>query len=382
MAVTLASLCEKSGYLYGMRVIAGKEGMTNIVQWVHSVEDIEVSDFLHGGELIFSTGIANKGQDWMLPFVKNLIENQVSGLVLNIGPYIKNIPQEVISYCNENQFPLLDIPWKTRIVDISRDFCNQIILNERKEESIGDALKNFIFFPGDYEKYIPVLECNDFSTDASYAIIGIKVDMADNISTLKPETAFERIIYSYKNHWGGFKVDNSLFYVLSDFTNEEIESLAEKLQAEQEKFMSVNRLYIAVSKGDCKIKSLSKAYQIVLKMLKLSQRRELTPIFYDKLEIKKLILAVDDNSLLESIYNENLKKLEVYDRDNGTDYLNFLRLYLKYDGSVQRVAEETFVHRNTINYQLAKIKKILGNNLKTFEERFKLILAFEIKDVL
>ena len=173
-----------------------------------------------------------------------------------------------------------------------------------------------------------------------------------------------------------------LFYVLSNFTNAEIESLVEKLQAVQEKFMSVNKLYIAVSKTDCNIKSLSKTYQIVLKMLKLSQRRNISPMFYEKLEIKKLILAVDDNSLLESIYNENLRKLEIYDRDNGTDYLNFLRLYLKYDGSVQKVAEETFVHRNTINYQLAKIKKILGNNLKTFEERFKLILAFEIKDVL
>ena len=108
----------------------------------------------------------------------------------------------------------------------------------------------------------------------------------------------------------------------------------------------------------------------------------MTPMFYDRLEVKKLILAVDDISLRESIYNENLKKLEVYDRDNGTDYMSFLRLYLKYDGSVQRVAQETFVHRNTINYQLAKIKKILGNNLKTFEERFKIILAFEVRDVL
>ena len=158
MAVTLGSLCEKAGYLYGMRVIAGKEGMTNIVQWVHSVEDIEVSDFLHGGELIFSTGIANKGQDWLLPFVKNLIAKNVSGLVLNIGPYIKGIPSEVISYCNEKKFPLMDIPWKTRIVDISRDFCNQIISNERKEETIGDTLKNFIFFPGEYEKYFPFLK--------------------------------------------------------------------------------------------------------------------------------------------------------------------------------------------------------------------------------
>ena len=44
-----------------------------------------------------------------------------------------------------------------------------------------------------------------------------------------------------------------LFYVLSNFTNAEIESLVEKLQAEQEKFMSVNKLYIAVSKTDCKV---------------------------------------------------------------------------------------------------------------------------------
>lgn len=215
-----------------------------------------------------------------------------------------------------------------------------------------------------------------------YAIIGVKADMADHISSRKLESAFERTIYSYKKHWGGFKVDNMMFYVLNDFSNDEIESIAEKIQSEKERYISVNKLYVAVSKTNNKLKSLPKTYRIVLRMLRLAVRANMTPMFYDRLEVKKLILAVDDISLLESIYNENLKKLEVYDRDNGTDYMSFLRLYLKYDGSVQRVAQETFVHRNTINYQLAKIKKILGNNLKTFEERFKIILAFEIRDVL
>lgn len=215
-----------------------------------------------------------------------------------------------------------------------------------------------------------------------YAIIGVKADMADHISSRKLESAFERTIYSYKKHWGGFKVDNMMFYVLNDFSNGEIESIAEKIQSEKERYISVNKLYVAVSKTNNKLKSLPKTYQIVLRMLRLAVRTDMTPMFYDRLEVKKLILAVDDISLLESIYNENLKKLEVYDRDNGTDYMSFLRLYLKYDGSVQRVAQETFVHRNTINYQLAKIKKILGNNLKTFEERFKIILAFEVCDVL
>lgn len=214
------------------------------------------------------------------------------------------------------------------------------------------------------------------------AIIGVKADMADHISSRKLESAFERTIYSYKKHCGGFKVDNMMFYILNDFSDDEIESIAEKIQSEKERYISVNKLYVAVSKTNNKLKSLPKTYQIVLRMLRLAVRTDMTPMFYDRLEVKKLILAVDDISLLESIYNENLKKLEVYDRDNGTDYMSFLRLYLKYDGSVQRVAQETFVHRNTINYQLAKIKKILGNNLKTFEERFKIILAFEVRDVL
>ena len=214
------------------------------------------------------------------------------------------------------------------------------------------------------------------------AIIGVKADMADHISSRKLESAFERTIYSYKKHWGGFKVDNMIFFVLNDFSNDEIESVAEKIQSEKERYISVNKLYVAVSKTNNKLKSLPKTYRIVLRMLRLAVRADMTPMFYDRLEVKKLILAVDDISLLESIYNENLKKLEVYDRDNGTDYMSFLRLYLKYDGSVQRVAQETFVHRNTINYQLAKIKKIFGNNLKTFEERFKIILAFEVRDVL
>ena len=214
------------------------------------------------------------------------------------------------------------------------------------------------------------------------AIIGVKADMADHISSRKLESAFERTIYSYKKHLGGFKVDNMMFYILNDFSDDEIESIAEKIQSEKERYISVNKLYVAVSKTNNKLKSLPKTYRIVLRMLRFAVCANMTPMFHDRLEVKKLILAVDDISLLESIYNENLKKLEVYDRDNGTDYMSFLRLYLKYDGSVQRVAQETFVHRNTINYQLAKIKKILGNSLKTFEERFKIILAFEVRDVL
>mgnify|MGYP000857943481 FL=1 len=140
-----------------------------------------------------------------------------------------------------------------------------------------------------------------------YAIIGVKADMTDHISSRKLESAFERTIYSYKKHWGGFKVDNMMFYVLNDFSDDEIESIAEKIQSEKERYISVNKLYVAVSKTNNKLKSLPKTYRIVLRMLRFAVRADMTPMFYDRLEVKKLILAVDDISLLESIYNENLK---------------------------------------------------------------------------
>ena len=379
MAVTLRSLCETASYLYGMRVIAGSGGMSNIVQWVHTVEDIEVSGFLHGGELIFSTGIANRNQDWLLPFVKNLIQKQVSGLVLNIGPYITGIPKEVIDYCNKLNFPLMDIPWKTRIVDISRDFCNRIILNEREEEDISQALRNIVFFPGDADKYIPVLECHNFDSTVKCCMVAVKAEMAEGSPVSKSEDRIERLIHSYKKPWGGFKVDMINYYVLSGFNPEEIEHLVGDIQALQYNHLSIKQICISVGMTAGKLSELSKNYQITSRLFTVSQKKKISPSYYDKMGMKKILLAVDNLEVLKSFYAENLMKLKSYDKENGTDYMGFLRMYLEYDGSVQRVAEETFVHRNTINYQLAKVKKILGNDMKTLEDRHNLLLAFYIE---
>ncbi|MDD3204737.1 MAG: helix-turn-helix domain-containing protein [Lachnospiraceae bacterium] len=62
--------------------------------------------------------------------------------------------------------------------------------------------------------------------------------------------------------------------------------------------------------------------------------------------------------------------------------MKLLQLYLEHDGSIQQVAELNFLHRNTVNYQLNKIKKIIQNDLTTLKERFQLMMAFQIKDLL
>ena len=382
MAIMLSSLCEKASFLYGLRIVAGSGGMSNMVQWVHTVEDIEVSDFLHGGELIFSTGIANKGKEWLLPFIQNLIDNKVSGLVLNIGPYITSIPANVIEYCNAKNFPLMEIPWKTRIVDMSRDFCNQIILNEKREEDIGQTLRNIVFFPHDTEKYLSVLESHDFDIHADYCVMAVMVEMNNGGLPYRAEDAFERQIYSFQKRFGSFKVDKVNYYVLCDFREEEITRLADGIVSLQSSNALIEQISVAVGFLNGKIHSLSKNYQITSRLLAVVRNNNYSHAYYDKLGVKKLLLAVDDTQILKSYYRDNLAKLKAYDRENGTDYMSFLKMYREYDGSVQRVAEETFVHRNTINYQIAKIKKVLGNDMKTYEDKLKLLIAFHIEELI
>ena len=117
-------------------------------------------------------------------------------------------------------------------------------------------------------------------------------------------------------------------------------------------------------------------------MGRLARKRVESPLFYDEFGAKKILLSVGDHEVLENYYHETLGALERYDRENDTQYLELLRRYLELDGSVQALAEAVYVHRNTINYQLNKIKKILGKDFSSLQSRFELILAYQIRELL
>ncbi len=139
MAITLKRLCRNAESSYNMILAAGRNGMDSVVRWVHMVEDSGVPGLLHGGELIFTTGIGLSGSDLLLPFVRELKQHDAAGLVINIGPYIDSIPPKVLVYCEEQDFPLFTLPWEIHIIDITYELCRRIIDNEEQEMSLVNA---------------------------------------------------------------------------------------------------------------------------------------------------------------------------------------------------------------------------------------------------
>ena len=175
MDITLAQLCRNAEKNYNMKLIAGRGGMDNTVRWVHMVEDSEVPDFLHGNELVFTTGIGHLGNEWLEQFVKSLKEHKAVGLVVNLGPHISAIPPRVISYCEENDFPLFTLPWQVRIIDITYSFCRKIIDDKEAETTLAGAFRNLIFSPDKRENYAAALERMGFPENSSFTLLAMSV---------------------------------------------------------------------------------------------------------------------------------------------------------------------------------------------------------------
>ena len=105
-------------------------------------------------------------------------------------------------------------------------------------------------------------------------------------------------------------------------------------------------------------------------------------MYYDKLGVYKLLLSVEDKTVLKDFYKESVGKIEAYDKENQTELMSFLRIYLENNGSPQLVSEKQYVHRNTVANQLKKIAKITGFDPMDLEDRVKLYLGFYINDII
>ena len=49
-----------------------------------------------------------------------------SVIVINVGPYVKSIDQDIIDFANEHDFPVLEVPWSVHMAEIMRIICFEI----------------------------------------------------------------------------------------------------------------------------------------------------------------------------------------------------------------------------------------------------------------
>lgn len=385
MAITMAKLIEDAKAKYDMELIAGKGGAENTVRWVHMVEDREVPDFLHGGELIFTTGIGHiENDDRMLEFTRNLHAHGAAGLVFNIGPYIKRIPPDVIKYADENDFPVFTLPWRVHIIGITYDFCGRIIENEKAEMSLMQAFKNLIFSPEKEDEYLPAIQKNGFAAASHYRVFALTIfsvsgRKATAVFFSKNKILLWRIFARSDSPVAMFEYASRLIVIKQNSPPRCVERITAALERAFEKSSVTYK--IGISDEGTGYLSVPYLYRQANAALVTAKYENVAVKSYCDIGLNRLILAVEDKDLLERYANEVLKAVMDYDEKNGTDCLELLKLYVESDCRVIIVAEKSGVHRNTVNNRVKLIRELLGYKL-TAKRKAELILAFQIMDIL
>lgn len=389
MAVSLEKIYYTAMRKYDLKLVAGTAGIWNIVSWIHLVEDVQVVDFLKGQELVVITGISHPGEEQLLEYTKRLYENEASGLIINIGPFIGEIPQKVIEFAEEKGFPLFCLPWEVHLVDFNREFCNLIIHSEQESQNLCSAFRNAIFSPKAEETYVPFLQSEGISLNETYCMIKCmprivfekegEFDITRTFYDLR--LYFERILNKTQKKYVIFRYDNFITMILPATDRKEVDGIIEECQRFGKWWSGKGNLYFSVSKYNLKITDLSEYFETLSYMCKLSEKEGHAVWHWEELGEWNMILSVRSFAQLEEYMNTAIGELMKYDEENGTEYCKILDIYLRLNGNMPEVAAECFIHRNTVAYHLKKIEDILNCDIYSTKDRVKLYLALRIKEI-
>ena len=240
MAIRFWEIYEETKEKYKLRILAGKNGMDNVTGWVHMLEDETIINRFSGEELAVTTGMKAGNEGWLLRLVSSMKNAESTGIIINTGMYLKQIPEEVIDWCEAHDFPLLEMPWEISITDLIQDYCMRIMSQmhkERQEALLFERLLRGKEVPEDFLEDIG----NRYNLDGTFRIFCLlpKYTAEEKVlfrqSVLKLENVFGLWQNGSKIRFPYFLIEVNDLYILA--INDFPEEKAEELRAAYQRYL-------------------------------------------------------------------------------------------------------------------------------------------------
>lgn len=406
MAIFLKDLLHHIQRKYELTCVTGEESLwtsTNVT-WIYYMEDVTTLDFIRGGELVITTGMRCNEEQWLMYLIEQATKNKASGVIINVGQYITAVSETVIQLANEKKLPIFTMPWKMHIVDLTQDICNLILVEKQKEFDVKKVFSSFFLKGTVFDKEL--LTEQIFFDHLRYCIIkGEKSINQENFSL--EDNALEAMERNVKQmlseqlaavcKWNvvicekKLEAEDSFYPSKEKCTHIEIygflqlsqqKSDKEMIQFIKQKLTNQNEIIWGIGKIKTSFDEMKEAKEEAKYALIAGKLQHRVVEAYEESGIYQILLQVKDQKVLKDMYQEKLGVLEAFPEDERNMYLDTLRNYIECGGSIKEVASRSFLHRNTVNYRMKKIKEILSVSLEDEQERFMLWVCFYIRDML
>lgn len=358
-------------------IIAGAEGMNRRIYRVNVVEcpefPVDVSLvgrnnllFMDGDFLITSFyAIKNRPQD-ILKTIKLYNQFNSSGICI-AKKYIKEIPQEVIDYADENKYPILAINSQIDYANMISDIMKSIY-GRYNQEAVNELIDKII--SGHFEE-------EEIKRMAYSLFSGFKNNiMVFCIRLLENENAnhVDYIVHKINSNqsFNCLKYYNRLI-IFSSLSNEFKDSFIENLKNDIMEIISISKMdyCMGVSKRDNELHTIGKAIENSITACDTCSILGEKIIEYENIGIYKLLMKVKDKTFLMELYESLIAPIVEYDKNNNGSLFETLICFVKSDGDIKKTAIELYQHCNTIRYRIAKIRALLNvedKDLKFYED--------------
>ena len=381
MGFTIEDMLVVSRDRYKMKMEAGSGGWSNSISWLLVLEELTIIHNFTGKELAVTTGLGFQKAEDMLELVEELSAHNSSGLIVNTGFYVKEIPESVKNFCDANDFPLLTVPWEIILADLIKDLTIRIFVQSSTDEQISGALIHAIEQPEAQDLYTRDL-LPHYDLDGTFQVVLISTGDLDRMDTVERKRIAYRMHLYLTNltHNGHFFYYASYFVVIMNAIGEEeseeiLESFADRIRVK----MPDRKVYIGVSDQVKDIVNLHLAYKRARAAVEMAVKRGRGLQYFDRMGMYRMLYLIEDRELLRDLSDKPLAPLIEYDKEHDGEYVATLESYLQCGGSIKAMSEELYIHRNTILYRMANIKKLLGCSLESPEDKLFYAIACMIR---
>lgn len=378
------------------KLVAGKNGLDRLVRWVHFIDLPEVLPWVQGGELLIITGISFNGDlSRLTDLVQGIIKKNLAGIIINLGPYIEETPAEVIAIAETADFPIFELPWEVKLVEVMQEICSYIVLQQTEKRSVSNFFEKLLLQKIEDTKQLverAAVYGYDLSKPQQVVILS-----PSNLSNYIQEQKFkdEHTLIAFKTKIDQFVRDILVMRgkkILSTLWMDTVVLLLpiEKNTIGSKKNIAlVHDIVMQLSKKFPQLGMVASlggraetlcdvrcSYLQASKVLWLAESKATDQSVYDyeQLGIYKLLFEIPKEKLRE-YYQEVIEPLNAYDRKYKMDLVSSLFVYFEENGNVVKTAKRLYVHRNTLDYRLKKVEEVSGKMLANPYDRLTLQLG-------
>lgn len=377
----LADIFEYCREKYRLHLWGGYSGLTRMVTWFYLAEDLENLSYLREGELIITTGMGyTKDPAWISQVVDLLIERKASGLIINIGKYINknDLSFRLREKCNKESFPVFLMPWEIHLADLTREISSQLFYLEKDYDFITALFGNLLFEDVKKTEYISQLEFFGFRNDSRYNVLAV----ANLCSYMAVRSRLDVMGLCY--HILQMEDIHSIIFVCpEDQTALDIaDAIFAHYRTKRGNPIKDGIPVIGMGEAETSLSKVKFSFQNAISALKIARSENKNFFRFKELGSYQILLSIEDTDLLHRLKREYLEVIEDYDRENDMELLETLETYIQCKGSVNEAASRMFLHRNTVNYRMKKIRELLPFDMDDPDNYFMLKMAFYIHNKL